>query len=418
MKIRAQKLRNKKNIGALIIILIICLLIFIFFSNSIIKSDYIPIKPIAIHNNGSGFSGSKVCAECHLDIYNSHIKTTHYKSSAKANLENVKGNFNDGKNIFHLNDAIAFKMNLRNDSLYQDIFIKLNDSLINSSRFDAIIGSGTKGQSYLNWQDSSLYQIQVSYFAPNKSWINSPGYPPKRLASNRPVQQRCLECHVTYAKNSNSFGKKNVYYKSKIIYGIDCERCHGPSLKHVNFHKKNPEDTIGMFAVKYSNLSRQQKLDACALCHSGIRMRGNKNPFSFIVGDTLNLFSMPDYTKDNLKNLDVHGNQYGLLSASKCFKKSNTMDCTTCHNPHKNQRNDYTSFNEKCFSCHNTKENHKNTCSAEKKATNAINNNCIECHMPLVSSKKMKIQTLKDSLKSVKVRTHFIAVYTDSLLSK
>lgn len=414
---QVQNLRINKSIWILIILLFVCFLILKFGSDFSSKSAYLPIKPIAMHSNGNGFSGSGVCAECHLDIYNSHIETAHFRSSAKANRNSVKGRFDTDENFFHLNDSIEFKMHTRKDTLYQKIFSKSNDSLIHTSRFDAVIGSGTKGQSYLTWQDSSLYQIQVSYFAPNESWINSPGYPSNRLASIRPIQERCLECHVTHAKNTKSFNKRNVYYKSQIMYGIDCERCHGPSLNHVNFHKENPLDTVATHIIKQSDLTRQQNLDACALCHSGLRIRGSKDPFSFVVGDTLKQFSIPDYTEKSLDKLDVHGNQYGLLSASKCFKKSDVMNCITCHNPHKKQRNNHISFNKKCQTCHNIGEDNHGVCTASDEVKKTSNNNCIQCHMPLVSSKVMKIETAADTLKPVQVRTHLIGIYTDLLLN-
>ncbi|GAA3605596.1 multiheme c-type cytochrome [Flavivirga amylovorans] len=414
----AEKLKNtklKKNIFALIILLGVCFLVFKLLPDFFSIGAYSPIEPIAIHSNGKGFTGSEACAECHLDIYNTHIETAHFKSSAKANLKTVKGSFKDHENIFNLNDSIGFKMEVRNDVLYQDAFLKSNNAHISSSRFDIVIGSGTKGQSYLKWQDSSLYQLQVTYFTPSNSWVNSPGYPSDQVATDRPIFGRCLECHMTYAKSTERFYKRNSYEKSQMVYGIDCERCHGPSNDHVNFHRKNPLDTVAMHVVKHGDLTRQQNLDACALCHSGVRARRSKSPFSFIAGDSLNQFSTPDYTEKDLKNLDVHGNQYGLLSASKCFKKSDVLNCTTCHNPHENQRDDHIAFNKKCQSCHDSGIGSHRICSATEESKKNSDNNCIQCHMPLTFSKGMKIETSQGTLKAVEVRTHLIGIYVDSL---
>ncbi|NMH88348.1 multiheme c-type cytochrome [Flavivirga algicola] len=404
-------MKKQVQVWIFILLLVMCFLVFKFLLKPSFTDTYSPIEPIAMHSKGNGFVGSKACAACHLDIYKTHIETAHFKSSASANIKTVKGSFKAPENVFDLNDSIGFRMNIKKGALYQDIFLKPNNTPVSSSRFDVVIGSGTKGQSYLKWRDSSLYQLQVSYFTPNNSWVNSPGYPSDKLASDRPIFERCLECHLTYAKSTKRFYKRNSYKKTQMVYGIDCERCHGPALNHVNFHRKNPKDTVAMHIVKHSSLTRQQNLDACALCHSGLRMRGNKSPFSFVVGDTLNQFSTPDYTEEDLDKLDVHGNQYGLLSASECFKKSDVMDCTTCHNPHENQRDNHMSFNKKCQSCHNKKEAHV-VCRVPEEVQKTSNNNCIHCHMPLVSSKVMKIETAIDTLKPVQVRTHLIGVYT------
>lgn len=415
MKEGGRGYRIKKGISFILVLFLAFFLIFKFGFNRCSEGDYLPLKPIVEHSDGQGFSGSVVCAECHLDVYNSHIKTAHFNSSAKSDIEKIKGSLKESEKSFQLNDSIAFKIHTRNENVYQDVFLTSKDSLVDSLRLDVVIGSGTKGQTYLNWQDSTLYQIQVSYFAPNDSWINSPGYPSNRLASKRPIKERCLECHMTYAKSTRHFNKQSTYVKSQMLYGIDCERCHGPSLDHINYHKKYPNDTDAMHIVKYANLSRQQQLDACALCHSGIRSQSNTNAFAFVIGDSLKQYSLPDYNEKSLKNLDVHGNQYGLLTASKCFKKSETMNCTTCHDSHKNQRNDYALFNNKCLSCHDIVENHSIICKATKEITKTTGNNCIQCHMPLVSSKTMQIETSKNILKSVQVRTHFIGIYPDSL---
>ncbi|AUP81193.1 multiheme c-type cytochrome [Flavivirga eckloniae] len=411
MKKRSPNFKIRKYFGLIIVLLVLCFLVYKNASDFSLFSTYVPVEPIAVHNNGKGFAGSATCVECHLEIYNTHIETAHYKSTAKANLKTVKGSFTPPKNSFSLNDSIEFKMENRNGLLYQEAFLKSDNQRISSSRFDITIGSGTKGQSYLKWKDSSLYQLQVTYFTSNDSWVNSPGYPSDRLASDRPIFERCLECHMTYAKSTKQFNKRNSYRKSQIVYGIDCERCHGPALDHVNFHRENPLDTVAMHVVKHSDLTRQQNLDACALCHSGLRMRRSKDPFIFVTGDTLNKFSTPDYTEKDLEELDVHGNQYGLLSASKCFKKSDAMNCTTCHNPHENQRGNRVSFNKKCQSCHGKGDGFHGVCTASEASKEASNNNCIQCHMPIVLSKTMKIETSADTLNPVPVRTHFIGIY-------
>ena len=401
---------SKKTISIITIALLF--IFFMFFEKFFFtpkEGDYISIEPVAIHTNGKHFAGSSTCIECHVNIYKTHIETAHFNSSAIANKNNIKGSFENGKNIYELNEQIHLTMQAKQDTFYQNAFYQ-NDSLINSQRIDIVIGSGTKGQTYLNWNENQLSQIQISYFEPTNSWINSPGYPKGFITPNRPIQGRCMECHATFAESTPSFNHRNVYNKSNILYGIDCERCHGPAVDHVNFHKNNPEALKAMNIVSYKDLNRQQRLDAFALCHSGLRVQIQGLPFSFMAGDLLKQYSIPNYNEDSLNELDVHGNQYGLLTASKCFIKSETMDCSTCHDVHKKQRNEAPTFNNRCISCHDV--NHEVSCKVESSVSEASGNNCIECHMPLTPSKVMRIQTTSDStLTSVQVRTHFIGVY-------
>ena len=222
----------------------------------------------------------------------------------------------------------------------------------------------------------------------------------------------CLKCHVTFAKNQDESGFKNLYDRDQMILGIDCERCHGPSEKHVIFHRTNPDATSSNFIDSYRNYSRQQRLDACAVCHSGLQAQQIKgNPFSFIAGDTLASYSK-NYKNNNAKTkLDVHGNQMGLLSESACFVNSEKMDCMTCHNPHSNQRGDTASFNLKCIGCHDL---NKINAVVDSKDHNSLVN-CISCHMPLIPSAVMKMK-LEDNSEEIPVyiRTHLIGIYNEN----
>lgn len=376
------------------------------------ESEYQIIEPIALHTNGQYFVGSESCKECHPKIYEEHVKTAHFNSSAVSNGDNIKGSLEGGNNYHQLNKVALFAMTEKEDGFYQDFFTLPDSVLITSKRFDVTIGSGTKGQTYLNWREDELYQLQISYYEPTHSWINSPGYSDKFLSSNRPIQKRCLECHATYAENTTSFNKRNEYVKSQMVYGIDCERCHGPAMEHVKLHRENPEESNSLGIQSYANLSRQQKLDACALCHSGARVQ-TSSPFSFIVGDTLTNHSVPDYDEESLASLDVHGNQYGLISASQCFIKSETMDCATCHNPHKKERGNTALFNSKCIGCHTMGENVE--CTVDMTNSLVLANNCIQCHMPLTPSESMKVNLLNDSVATpVMVRSHFIGIYDEA----
>ncbi len=297
------------------------------------------------------------------------------------------------------------------NGLYQEAFSMENKRTISRDTMGLVIGSGTKGQTYLRWHDKELYQLQVSYNTSAARWTNSPGMSFNTFVDSRPVNSSCLECHVTFAKSASQYGMGNTFEKNKIVYGVDCERCHGPSETHVNFHRKNPEIKKGYAMIPYKELTQQQQLDACALCHSGLRT-ALKPAFLFVAGDSLSKFSvMDDQVTKSSGTLEVHGNQYGLLIASKCFQISEAMNCTTCHDPHQNQRGNSMVFNQKCMQCH-TGMNTMINCSMDVIQQQGENNDCIKCHMPLIDSKSMRITTEGDSIgDAVKVRTHLIKVY-------
>ncbi len=386
-------------------------LLYIFLSKEkkYTTDEYVTIPPVAIHHNGMEFIDSKVCIECHKEIVEDHLNTAHFNSFQIANKNTIKGSFEEDKNRLVLNNKESIKMVVKDSGYYQEARIGKKDQLFYNVKMDIVIGSGTKGQSYITRYQDQLFQLQASYFTPTHGWINSPGAP-KRLTQARPVTERCLECHTTYAQNLSGSKKGNRFHKTNIVYGIDCQRCHGEVVEHVKYHKLNPNEKIGQHIVKYTALNRQQRLDACALCHSGLREEVSKDAFAFNVGDTLENFSMPDYDENSLNDLDVHGNQYGLLKASKCFQKSTTLDCTSCHNPHKKERGNLASFNQKCVSCHSAMSSPQ-VCGEDQARIREMGNNCVQCHMPLVNSNTMKIQVSSKNEVAVKVRTHLIGIY-------
>ena len=376
--------------------------------DSIEESAYYKPEILATHFNGEKFVGSMVCKECHSDIYASHVHTAHYNTSSIADSSTVKGSFKEGLNRLTL-ENVEFEMKSQNDTLFQSTTIKNRSTKVPKSSFDIVIGSGVKGQSYLNWEQNELFQMQVSYYTPGDKWVNSPSFP--NYSYSRPIGDACLKCHMTFATNNNIPKKINSYNREQMVYGIDCERCHRPGEKHVVYHRQNPQDKEGMYMPKLQELSKQQRLGACAQCHSGLRQELLKGtPFSFLTGNDLNDFSKNYDQGVSNEELDVHGNQYGLLTSSQCFKKSDIMDCTTCHNPHSNQRGKSNYFNAKCISCHSN----SNSCKADDKKRTVAHNNCIECHMPTKASNAMMVQLNKDSLEtSFYVRTHLIGVYSE-----
>ena len=376
------------------------------------ESGYFSPEVLTTHLDGGNFVGSETCLECHADIFKAHQNTAHFNTSAPASKENVLGSFDEGSNVLDL-DYVRFSMKLHKDTLLQHIEIKNRKLSPDPLSFDMVIGSGNRGQSYATWKNDSLFQLQASYHSFTDSWVNSPGYP-SYFDKERPIRSACLKCHVTFAK-SHLNGPKNRFYKEQLLYGIDCERCHRPAEKHVIYHRKNPNATSPKFMLALDTLPKQQRLDICAQCHSGPRdqlLKGNS--FSFLSGYILDNYAKNSSVAELDIKSEVHGNQYGLLAQSKCFKQSADMDCISCHDPHKNQRGQASFFNQKCMNCHH---NNSVICSADVSDLKAKSNDCIACHMPIAPSNKMKLQLNRtDSIEtSFQIRSHLIGIYLEEL---
>jgi hypothetical protein len=193
---------------------------------------------------------------------------------------------------------------------------------------------------------------------------------------------------------------------------VECEKCHGPGAMHVEFQSKNPGVREAKFIINPGKLPRERILDLCALCHGG-KLTKTKPSFSFQPGDTLSNYFSPQSPLVSANNIDVHGNQLGLLSFSKCFKLSN-LTCMNCHNIHENENGQIKVFSQRCMNCHS--EGHGKICKMTASIGPAITQNCIDCHMPKQPSHAVTVFLQGEQFPTpVMMRTHYVKVYPEEV---
>lgn len=360
-----------------------------------------------LSKNLKEFAGADKCLKCHKSIYDSFIQTAHHLTSLPATEQNIKGSLQPGTNAFSFNYNVKVVAEKRKDGVYQVEYI--NDVEKKARRFDITIGSGTRGQTYLYWWKDTLFQLPLTYLTAANQWCNSPGYA-EHIAFGRPVTSRCLECHATFAQTISEPDEKIEKFDHHIIYGVDCEKCHGSGAEHVAYQTEHPNEKTGKFIINPAMFSRKQSLDLCSLCHGG-RLQKTKPSFSFMPGDTLTNYFVVDSSILFSNTMDVHGNQYGLLASSKCFQNSN-MTCLSCHNPHANETGNVKLFSARCMTCHNRKDGHD--CKMYKELGPIIERNCINCHMPEQPSKAIVVM-LQGQMQptAAEMHTHLIKPYSD-----
>jgi Cytochrome c554 and c-prime len=400
-----MRIKNKRSVlvilslGTSVFLLVQCM-------NGRDKEDEIPVAY-------TEYAGSEKCGSCHRDVYDKHLKTAHHLTGQPATEDLVTGSFANGSNSYYYSPDILVSMEKRDSGLYQVIYYKGEEKM--AIRKDIVIGSGVMGQSFLNWRHDRLYQMPITYFTAAAQWSNSPGFPEGRVMTDRPITARCLECHISYAEGIGTDTMEPVNFKKdKMIYGVSCEKCHGPAARHVAYQINNPGVRTAKFVVNPAKLSRQQQLDVCAVCHAG-KMQKIKPSFQFVPGKNLaDYFIMDSIHNSSLAGgeVEVHGNQYGLLRKSKCFTATSTMTCSSCHNTHDNERNKPELFSARCMSCHPSNS------AALKTPTHllvkAIEQKCISCHMPALESRAIAVYLQGETApRAALVRSHFIGLYPD-----
>ncbi len=361
-------------------------------------------KPIPSYTD---YAGPDKCVACHKDITHSFFHTAHYLSTQPASATTILGSFEKGKNVYIYDTTHVVAMEKRAGGFYQVGYYQGQERVLR--RIDIVVGSGTKGQTYITRNNNELYQLPVSYFTIAHQWANSPLYPRTPVLFNRPITSRCLECHSTFVKQLTfSDDRPETFDSAEIVYGVGCEKCHGPAARHVAFHTANPQEKIARFIINPAGFTRQQSLQLCAFCHGG-RMQKTQRSFTYLPGQPLSDYFIVDSTRPDPERIDVHGNQYGLLRSSRCFQQSD-MTCTTCHNPHRNERTDLAAFSQRCMNCHSP--GHANLCKLTKTIGPSISANCIDCHMPLRPSLSItELLPGHNTPTAAMIRSHLIKIY-------
>lgn len=348
----------------------------------------------------------EICRACHAEITGSFLDTPHYRTSSLATPATVLGPFGRGPNELRTRvPTTFFRMDSRGDGLYQTAYwLDGERPLTRTERMDIAVGSGRRGQSYLVWRDGLLYQLPVSFFTAAGRWVNSPGYEDGEAHFGRLVPPRCLECHAT------SFGleggPRRVRYAAAYQLGIGCRVCHTDAEAHAARGTAGVRLTAGV--VNPARLSRDRQIDLCALCHSGAARELRRPPFTFVAGEPIEAHLGPS-PQDESQAPDVHGNQVALLGQSRCFQRSDTMTCSTCHDVHRAGGDDAT-VSTTCLQCHGAPDLSAIGDGHREVDRERLANGCVDCHMPLQDSRVIRMAAPTGTIAS-SYRNHRIGIY-------
>ena len=365
----------------------------------------------------SKYVGDEACISCHKSQSASYFHTSHHLTSQLANENSVLGSFQDGSNVLMISDparataqpGLLFKMEKKDGFYYQTAVTGWgNDLQTRTERMDMLTGSGVRGVTYLNWQGSKLYELPVSYWTDGHRWINSPGYENGSANFSRPVNPGCLECHATYIKALSMDPLTNSYDRESLITGISCETCHGPGADHIAKQKSASVKAADREILNPRHFSRDRQVELCALCHNGIQREATAPAFSYLPGHPLSDYFKP-ISSETVEHPDVHGNQVGLLQRSLCYRSSQTMTCSTCHDVHAPERA-AAAYSDRCLTCHKWQ-----ACGMAKTMGHKITANCIDCHMPVEATNVIVSETAGNEVRAT-MRNHWIKVYPSAHL--
>ena len=331
------------------------------------------------------YVGDAACAPCHLTICDNYHRHPMGRSAARPDPTVSPARFT----AF---GAVEYRVDVRDGKLVHTEVIPGPDGQpisVTPAEVTAVIGSGTRGKSYLCARDGSLWQSGVSWFAEKPGWDASPGFVPGRHA-RRAVRPECLFCHVDRAEPVP--GTANRYREPAFgdQLAIGCERCHGPGALHVAERAAGPGPPAGTpdtGIVNPRRLSPELREDVCRQCHlqGEVRLvRRGREPFDYRPGLPLDEFVTTYVRHPAVTDYHKSVGQVEQAAVSKCAAGSGgRFGCISCHDPHsKPAPADRAAFYRgRCLACH---QDHG--CSLPVAERRANGDDCAACHMPKAAS--------------------------------
>ena len=243
----------------------------------------------------------------------------------------------------------------------------------NKYHIDYVIGSGNHASGYLIDIAGHLFQSPIAFYKSRNAYDLAPGYEKMQDPDfTRPVAEGCVFCHAGSAIHVS--GTDNVY-RSPVFpaEGITCERCHGPTGKHL-------ADPRAGRIVNPAKLEPGARDSVCEQCHlMGVArvLNPGKEFRDFQPGQRLEgTFTtyhdvLPPGTPAGTFKVISHVEQ---LAMSTCARNSQgRLWCGTCHDPHNKPAQPAQYYRSRCLTCHTARF------PAEHPGTDS---NCIGCHMP------------------------------------
>jgi tetratricopeptide (TPR) repeat protein len=287
----------------------------------------------------------------------------------------------------HGKSGRSYSVYRRNADLWHREFIsggESDDIILGDHPMAWRIGSGHHSRSYLVDIDGYFFESPVTWYASKEFWAVSPGYDlPEHEGFNRATHEGCVHCH---AGRVELIGEST--HRLRLIEpSIGCESCHGSGSLHVT-ERTSGVPVPGNFdatIVHPGKLSRALNESICARCHlrgAGWSNVRGRTRYDFRPGLHWTDFQVDFIPRDSSGTMRVVGH-FDQMRASRCYTESESLTCTTCHNPHESPGSDQKVqyYRGKCQQCHASAD-HACRLPESARLQQSPGNDCVTCHMP------------------------------------
>lgn len=340
----------------------------------------------------SGYAPVESCAGCHASIAERYGRTGMGRSFQAVRVRETLGEF-DGRVMFHEGSRQHFTPAMAGGRAVvrrHQVGVEGRVGNVVEKAVDYVLGSGNHAKSYVHRTGNQrLIELPVSWYSDRGGhWGMSPGYDrPDHSGFSREISYRCFFCHAGYpalepaAAYPDAAFDAGAKYPAELPGAIDCQRCHGRGLAHVQAARAGR--TVGEIRASILNparLAAGRQLEVCYQCHLETTsallppavMRPGRTVFSYDPAEPLTKYVLfYDHAAGS-----GHEDKFELVSApyrlaqSRCFRESaGKMTCTSCHDPHDAPRGAEAvrAYTRACEGCH--------------AGNHAKGSDCVSCHM-------------------------------------
>ena len=339
-----------------------------------------------------GYLGSDVCRDCHEEIHEAFSRHPMGNSISLVGQETPIESYLE-KDDFESGGFHYQARTIASELADQPAEIRHEESLVDqegkpvfqqSEMIDYVVGSGSRGRSYLFQRGPLLFQSPLTWYVQKGIWDLAPGYrPADHLRFERRVDDDCLSCHA--GRVNGLADRENQYELDRPFHelSIGCERCHGPGRDHVEMQLNGGEGKSQLI-VNPAKLEPRRRESVCNQCHLTGRWRQPRYGKSFLdfrPGQELSeawtvLVSGTGYDDQGRAKFTSHVEQ---MNNSRCFQASEgKLGCISCHDPHRKPDPQEVDafYRVRCLNCHQ-----QQSCSADEPLRRARDDSCIACHM-------------------------------------
>ena len=302
-----------------------------------------PPKVTAWHDNrmltaeeASDYTGDASCARCHDAVCRQYKGTRHAETLLPVTPERHGAFFRNGNKVKDGILGFTYRADIQNG---KPVIVGETAARKSALPADFAFGSGRNAITFLSRERPDAWvDLRISYYTREKKWDYTPTQRPGDREFTRAagivqageLLTACLQCHVTYLRA----GAEGPDIEKSHL-GIGCERCHGPGRAHIEAIDLRAKGyrIASIFMEKLKEASPERINKVCGDCHHDTT---NSPPGEFKTENGLARF------------------EGVALPRSKCYQKSGTLSCVTCHNPHQDADPDPARNDALCLNCHSS----------------------------------------------------------------